>query len=1705
MPNFSNIPNENYISNQNIEVLNDIVDNRDLISKFSELYNYSLENNSFALIRTNPKLTTNVKLIVDSSGKMFLESFDANEELSKSNYKAFRISNESSYEYDLMRFYNNGDTPSDIIFENKRESSDLSVKDNYGIQFEMEYTYGTEAINSKKYDEELGIHAPIWLEKQIPEYFVIFRLDEPISLKNITGQENENFDELTDVNMFKDLILKKSKIIKTFDLSENSEIGKYLRKYRNNKNFPISPLTFNAEQDSFSKWNGIDLKNGGFISKNEDIYSQFFEKDKTILENDYLLTGGFERNKVALSNIINLEFLFDDNEVEKYSINRYFGFYVNTIEEGEFQVDGVKLYNDFNSNQYPKLNGEQYLSKFNTKDILQTNKNGIKFYIDNDSIKSNYLKVNNLTDADFLPDSTDVSNLLSVFYVKDKFGNLHNLKMDSNWKHKDELRINSTNINWKDFTGEGNLIISTVGKRARKNINKSSVLIEINGPLQQGDEYFATIIKKQVIEIEVDEIITLGDNFEIKDANNNTLIVTAANSNPLNLLNKLKNAWNSQTTGDFTLFNASINNGKLLIFEKNESGIQKTFNINTSGNNKFELIDVRSADLTEFTIIADSSLAPIGKSNERIFNPNGSPKEIAKSIASAFNFIKNRFYTAIPIKNKIVLISNLEGERFNDISIGRNKFMLNSNLLINSNTDGIQHPIFEIKKFEGATDNYKSKISVDIETYNTFIDNDIYLQVVDKTLEDNKLSKVLNVSNYIDEPIYDKLGNIIGFKDFEKYCTVIVDKNEEIYLDNYNKIYLFDLYKIKFGRLSFLEIMDFDFDTLSEEYSNMNSLDYEKDFYTNIMNFSKYQNNFNGLLLGKHPEIYKFFEDEGFSSLISQLNIENIDNENVNTFIKSEYERLHENYIKELSIPSRISPTIAKWVFKNGKNIRNKDYRLTSSEAFGLTNFSPSKDSYTRDSTYYTQEWYYLQKIPWYFSRINDLDENSITSYFSNKFDVSINGIMSTSYNYFDEYFIVDNLSIPEYSNQGNPMYDNLINGYNRKLINKQLRYSKVDYGNNEIFSHCLHKGIKVMFKERAENNININYNINEIKFLNSTRFNDYKFSTVLIPHTGEYPIGKKRKTIEYEFIENRKYKNITFIVYLKIDDNLQNINLQNSNINEQLSCDFIDYSMLYSFDSSISTTNPDTILNISYNDVKLSGVPDLLQFTNTSFLNKRLYGTEDLSGQNTQFLTEILLNENGAFNKLNLKIANHDIDFVIDEIVNDYFIKISGAYVHGTNINQIQPQGLQESIVRNADFTYLSGGYQFWKSRLEDVSFAKIYELINNGDPNVKYITVLEDGTIKNNLFAVELQTGKEIIKPSYVKSVTDDDKPVKFNTLNLIGYKIQNDDNVHLYPINRHISHYQPKFNKIVEFEDPYILTEFNENNKYLQFYFKMRHLNSQFKINDDFFKLKNFYYHKTNDVNSSGILELSENDSHHPLYPYINEIAIDKRDMYLWESNWNPGYFRKHIDKHATKHVIGSRSTIEKKSFFGSKVMKIENEIILDDFISHQITDINEIDNITEYFKPDNDIELTYYSDKSIFILNMFLEKRLNRYFNNSNVRNTFINYIKPILSYGDINTIDDDIISYVKNNILDRFTLDSIDLYLKKSSNNKINSIFNELESNMSLNQKIKAGLIKDNNISINTIPGTNKFNIKLIYNKTVGTYYVFSPTVKIIKR
>lgn len=279
--------------------------------------------NSFSILKTNVGLTTNVKIMVDSKYKMYLESFDSTPELSSNRFKKFEFISNNLWDELLPQFYKN--LPIDIAYFIKNNSvSDMN--NDFSNQYDDTYIMGARnIIDNKNYKEEFEFFAPIYFYKgQLPKYFVIFRIDGPgvIDLNQ---------------NTFSSEFLDKLKIVNVFDLTKKTGIGQWLDlNFTKNKNIPSSPLYIDFRSLEFSKWYGIDYESGGWTSKSQFL-DPIFETENSLFDLEKNIFDGWKNKKIIFPNILNLSFLFDDSpatptSLRKWSINRYAGFYFSNFE-----------------------------------------------------------------------------------------------------------------------------------------------------------------------------------------------------------------------------------------------------------------------------------------------------------------------------------------------------------------------------------------------------------------------------------------------------------------------------------------------------------------------------------------------------------------------------------------------------------------------------------------------------------------------------------------------------------------------------------------------------------------------------------------------------------------------------------------------------------------------------------------------------------------------------------------------------------------------------------------------------------------------------------------------------------------------------------------------------------------------------------------------------------------------------------------------------------------------------------------------------------------------------------------------------------------------------------------------------------------------------------------------------------------------------
>jgi hypothetical protein len=279
---------------------------------------------SFAILRTNAGLTTNVKVVVESDYSLSLDSIDSTPELSTTKLKKMSF-NKNNYFDELVPYFFKG-FPVETAFAIKYENDSESMTDNFANQYDEIYQYGARNIVSNKdYKEEFEYFAPLHITKGIlPKYFIIFRVDG-------TGMIN------LDRNNIKDEIFDNFKTVKLFDLTKSTNLGEWLDKnFINNQYFPSTAVEMNFERMEFSQWNGIDYESGGYTAKSLFL-DDYLEKEKEIFELEKFVLDGFKNNKVIYPNILNFSFLFDDtpateNSLRKWSINRYYGFYLDEMD-----------------------------------------------------------------------------------------------------------------------------------------------------------------------------------------------------------------------------------------------------------------------------------------------------------------------------------------------------------------------------------------------------------------------------------------------------------------------------------------------------------------------------------------------------------------------------------------------------------------------------------------------------------------------------------------------------------------------------------------------------------------------------------------------------------------------------------------------------------------------------------------------------------------------------------------------------------------------------------------------------------------------------------------------------------------------------------------------------------------------------------------------------------------------------------------------------------------------------------------------------------------------------------------------------------------------------------------------------------------------------------------------------------------------------
>jgi hypothetical protein len=767
---------------------------------------------SFQLVRTNPKLTGNIKLTLNEAGDMWLDSIKANLELAKDDYSRFPIDITQSLAANVYQFFKNGETPNEIIFGLTEGVDATKTSKDYKDQYDFSnYFSGVKYFPSNKYDERLSYFAPLYLKKEIPKYFVILKIKDPLNDPiNISKSNFENGQSRADylIGLFKD-----ASIIKTFDLSENSKPGKFIRDYLNNKNFPISPLTVSFEEDEFTTWNGIVVNSGTLGNRGELLYSQY--KSSTPLKFfEENITKGFERNGVIFPNILNLEFIFDDNTSENYDFNRYLGLYVNSIELSELDIDLERMYNEraiwLNT---PRLR-RPYLESEETT-LTQTNTDGVVVPYKN-------LNFNMTEFEDIFSDS----ETLYFNYLTDKDNRLYLPKLEQPYSVDLSADLSV------DLVGGGTTV--TVTSVTPHGYTTDDLIIITSSVTGLTGSYFITKISDTQFTYLNSTVTASVTGSAAKDIGVGKMVLSNTNVDVANFFGPSNNLF-LQDKG-FGSNSAGFSYGIIKV-KTNLSNLDEIKFYHPNGTNvdtvgKYDYFTAAtgySLTLNPGEYYAYNDYENIVGHDVFYFNPVGLANEVATAIAGCFNSLRNRTVTAYAYDEYVFIKCAAAGD-FD--SLHKLKFTSPSAQYSSVEIDetGGTQLVGTYFQFKGGSKATNNRLVIDRD----------HLAKIDQEL-DNLLvktngswSKIKKTSGYVDLITEENLTSIkaknSAIDNFLNKMVVTLE-NEESPNIQYGDFIMRKKFRPEFGLISLFPIKDIDFDFYTSGYLNFPLIDLYQYYY----------------------------------------------------------------------------------------------------------------------------------------------------------------------------------------------------------------------------------------------------------------------------------------------------------------------------------------------------------------------------------------------------------------------------------------------------------------------------------------------------------------------------------------------------------------------------------------------------------------------------------------------------------------------------------------------------------------------------------------------------------------------------------------------------------------------------------------------------------------------------------------------------------
>ena len=1583
---------------------------------------------SFSLVRTNPKLTTNTKLMYNGK-KMYMESYASSELLNRSAYKNVSVKPNSIFNKDIASFLTGSGSQAYNVYQN---FSDTTISDSYDNQFETMYWCGAEYINSSFYDEEIGFVSPLYLREKMPDYFLIFRLDTPSNYnftidEDIKRQKDTSFDFQTD-------ILDKAVLIKTFDLREGSVLGKYIHNYIDQEAFEFDKSMYVNFSNCEVTYYGINKVDGVLEKKVENFENELLKNDNPILMDDKWFTEGFERNNLIFPYIINIEYLFDDDnfkhgEGELYDFARYIGVYCNIIEFGEFAD-----LNELSESKYTEAN--------------------------------------------------------AIYYFEDNKKNLHRYSNDDNGfkiDGKDGYLFDETLISGFEkerITGYAEPLDIYEGF-----INRAQYGFEILKPLEPGDWvgieynghvecYFAD--NKNIYAGEKkDMLIGEYSDFRFSVAGKSTLNdIAEALARSVNRNKK-------------SMFEAKYSDNVVAFYAKREG---KEYNGSENGGAKMlmeaSLFYNRKISLpisNNVTLVSESTM-PIedisvsdGVVNAAEFDENGN---IVGYDKSAFgNYYSDYFCGACdadidPNTETYKNVFKIYADEY--IFFGVDRYLKTNNgdgrkicaNMIYINVDGKIDPDYRIVVVDDAPDGKEGDTGYDVSVSSTY-----QVEIMDKFKPNHGVLSWFPVKDFDFDINYSSYGQFAAFKDEchtlgKKVISTQQKDSVHNRIQELAKSPFFDdsgeplgtEYDYYFEQIHpdlclisktapYISKWGY-YDEQKDSCENPYRLNVSKIFGVNNLSANTYLRNCDEneythgmpyyMTLGK-PDYYVNYQ----YILTDELYLNHYDTKNVRKNVllvggESTFETYYDCVDYWINIFKKTDENMFLHFFsgkKYGKRFDRKYSRLLGGDKFHnpSTLFRGVKFEVVRQyngvekrSSEYNDYKFSFIYIP---VMLNSMYFNSTVYFVKNDTFKFIVGIVfvNTMLGRFNHY--VFNGSV-DYFNKGflYAACKDIIRLENSEKYNYNLTLTYDDKDEivieedvyNDIWEknydpEAKYSEFHMWIEDTTENHSVVVTNTNTVTGLpdiigefdieygsdvgygegleNISEVNEYFTSIELNSVTNEgFKVLWKRY---HQNMDVTIYGYKTFKHYGKIKCEIGNPDIEFKNLVVTETCDieWKYYDDISNFGYSIDVSNLHIISESLQNVLVNIGDSDAVR-------SIRFYN-DDYQDEGKRI--------NVTFEDVTVDVERGDIK------INSGKTHLSLDGYYGESIENLK---MDITIKDKFDANLESLGFKDFFTVFNQLSMYNITESINN-DYNVKYHSTVEDNKYKIRIIepdCIEIEDMYEAIPVEITqnnKSVVGSVEIKEKREVDKIGIKV----------INRYSGFYNPIFNDILYYDDyTYTISDSRLRNvEKIELPYSNTFIDYSYADwYGAFGIIKNMYYHKTSTSRSDNILT-----SERPVYPAINEYALDYRDYNIFSSSWDKGYFISQDDLYNTSICEGIGSMKDSLCMFGSKYLNLPDHIFIDTFENGKLWSEKMIMNMRD--NTETEIMYKEINNRSV-IFNLFIEKRLKRYLKES-LMDVFSKYINKSYSFGNKGTIEDDVDEYVEKNLLKLYKVDKVYMYIK----------------------------------------------------------------------